>query len=36
MTKKMGSSDGVEIIPESYEEVKSIEKLLGDFDERDL
>lgn len=35
MTKKMGTSEGVDINPESYEEVKEINNLL-DFDESDL
>jgi hypothetical protein len=36
MIKKMGTSDGVDIDPESYEEVKEVGKLLLDFDENDL
>lgn len=35
MTKKMGTSDGVDINPDSYEEIKEINNLL-DFDESDL
>jgi len=35
MTKKMGTSEGVDINPESYEEIKEINNLL-DFDESDL
>ena len=35
MVKKMGTSDGVDINPESYEEIKEINNLL-DFDESDL
>ena len=35
MTKKMGTSDGAEINPESYEEMKELNNLL-DFDESDL
>ncbi len=36
MIKKMGTSDGVDIDPESYEEVKEVGNLLLDFDESDL
>jgi len=36
MIKKMGTSEGVDIDPESYEEVKEVGNLLLDFDESDL
>lgn len=35
MVKKMGTSDGVDINPESYEEMKEVNNLL-DFDESDI
>ena len=35
MVKKMGTSDGVEINPDSYEEIKSLNDIL-EFDESDL